>query len=130
MAWSSLTDCACSQAVSPQSEDANMTGLESVGEPDAALQGQSTSEHPDHHPSERSSEFEYEIAKQLIQHSQGRRPSPDVAGGLAERNGDHRPTDQGLQPPEENGRTSSQEHVSDMHYAPITVPPALGQVCR
>lgn len=105
-----------------------MTGLEPVGEQDAALQDQSTSEHPDHHPSERSSEFEYEIAKQLIQHSQGGRPSPDVGGGITERNGDRRSTDQGLQPQGESSRTSSQERVSDMHYAPIT--PVLGQVCR
>lgn len=111
-----------------------MTGLESVGDQDASLQGHSASEHHDRHPSERSSEFEYEIAKQLIQHSQGRRPSPEGSGGATERNGDQRSTDHALQPQEESGRTSSQERpqerVSDMHYAPITAPPALGQVCR
>lgn len=111
-----------------------MTGLESVGDQDVSLQAHSASDHHDHHPSERSSEFEYEIAKQLIQHSQGRRPSPDVGGGVTERNGDQRSTDHGLQPQEDNSRTSSQERpqerVSDMHYAPITAPPALGQVCR
>ena len=110
-----------------------MTSLESAGDPDASLQGHSASEHHDH-PSERSSEFEYEIAKQLIQHSQGRRPSPDVGAGVTERNGDERSTDQGLPPLEVNSHTSSQERpqerVSEMHYAPITAPPALGQVCR
>jgi hypothetical protein len=110
-----------------------MTGLESAGEQDAALQGPSQSEQHEHHPSERSSEFEYEIAKQLIQHSQGRRASPDGGGagaGVPERNGDHRSIDQGLRSQEENSRTSSQERVSDAPYAPITVPPALGQICR
>lgn len=126
-------------------QDAKMTDLESVGKHDAALQGHTTSEHHDHHPSERSSEFEYEIAKQLIQHSQGRRetsglnmagasnersPSLDFGIAVPERNGDHRPTDPGAQPQEVNSRTSSQERVSDTHYAPITIPPALGQICR
>lgn len=111
-----------------------MTGLESVGDPDASRKAHSALEHHDHHPTERSSDFEYEIAKQLIQHSQGRRPSPDGSGGVIERNGDQRSSDHGLQPQEDNSRTSSQERpqerVSDMHYAPITAPPALGQVCR
>ena len=108
-----------------------MTGVESAGEPGATRQGPSTSDHQDHHPAERSSEFEYEIAKQLIQHSQGRRPSLDGRGGLPEWNGAPRSTDEGGQrPAEENSRTSSQERMPDTPYAPITVPPPLGQVCR
>jgi hypothetical protein len=126
-------------------QDAKMTDLESVGEQDAAYQEHPTPEHHDHHPSERSSEFEYEIAKQLIQHSQGgretsglkmvgahdeRSPSLDFGVAVPERNGDHRPTDPSVQPQEENSCTISQERISDTHYAPITIPPALGQICR
>lgn len=52
--------------------DAKMTALTSLGEQEEAAQGLSATQHHDH-LSRRSSEVEYEIAEQLIQHSQGRR---------------------------------------------------------
>jgi hypothetical protein len=110
-----------------------------------APQGLPTLDHPRGHLSRQSSEVDYEIAEQLIQHAQGRRDvgGNDVAGIAPERKtspdfspGDRVPNDdQGVEgnnsePRQGNRRSSSQERQPEEKYAPINIPVAMGQVCR
>ena len=109
-----------------------------------APQGLSTLNHPRGPLSRQSSEVEYEIAEQLIQHAQGKRDGngSDVAGTASERkaspgltSGERGPAEDlggesnNLQPRQENSR-SSQERQPEEKYGPINIPVAMGQVCR
>ncbi|KAL8771604.1 MAG: hypothetical protein Q9209_003047 [Squamulea sp. 1 TL-2023] len=90
-----------------------------------------------------SSEIDYEIAHQLIQHAQGR---DDVQGtnnttaantSKPLENGDlhgHPPTDKIIangksQHERDSRRSLSQDQMSESQYAPLKNPPAMGQVC-
>ncbi|KAL8780822.1 MAG: hypothetical protein Q9213_006295 [Squamulea squamosa] len=90
-----------------------------------------------------SSDIDYEIAHQLIQHAQGRGDSNDPNNTTALNiskpleNGDvqgHPPTDKiitnGKSQYERDSRHSpSQDQMSESQYAPLKNPPAMGQVC-
>lgn len=91
--------------------------------------------------SRRSSDIEYEVAHQLIQHAQGKsdpnetnnhppssEPGPSDATGPQQHN-DQRimngksPSDRGSR------RSTSQDRMSESQYAPLKNPPATGQMC-
>ena len=110
-----------------------------------ASQGLSTLDHPRGQLSRQSSEVDYEIAEQLIQHAQGRRDvnGNDVAGTASERkissdfasNGRDLHEDREIeghtsQPRQEDRRSTSQERQQEEKYGPINIPVAMGQVCR
>lgn len=110
-----------------------------------APQGLSTLDHPRVQLSRQSSEVDYEIAEQLIQHAQGRRDGNgnDVAGTAPESNtlpdftsgdrglsGDQAGESNNSQPRQGNRRSSSQERQPEEKYDPISIPVAMGQVCR
>ena len=108
-------------------------------------QGLSTSDRPRGQLSRQSSEVDYEIAEQLIQHAQGRRDgsgndvasiasdrktSPDFTSGDGGQKGDRRAEDSKSRSRQDNRRSSSQERQPEEKYAPINIPVAMGQVCR
>ena len=77
---------------------------------------------------------DYEIAEQLVHHSQGRRESRDGQNGSG---ADEKMSleelppagdEQGVQA--ESRRSSSQEQNTESQYSPITAPPVNGQMCR
>ena len=101
-------------------------------------------EHPHAPLSQESSGIDpsdYEVAEQLIQHSQGRR---DSGGGQDDEIADqkmsldlaarlHEELNPASAQPElqaESRRSSSPEQNADSQYSPISVPPANGQMCR
>ncbi|KAL8918144.1 MAG: hypothetical protein Q9172_005547 [Xanthocarpia lactea] len=91
--------------------------------------------------SRQSSDIEYEIAHQLIQHAQGRGDVNDFSttttttSDKATENGGlqgHPNTDKGLnngksQYDRDSRRSPSQDQMSESQYAPLNNPPALGQ---
>lgn len=98
-----------------------------------------------HHASRPSSEVDYEIAHQLIQQSQGRgdgsgtsmvssneerRPSVDFIVGTSSPKEEYRPAGNHFQQRQDVRRTPSQERPPEAQYAPISIPPATGQLCR
>lgn len=106
-----------------------------------APQALSTLQQPYRRLSRQSSEVDYEIAEQLIQHAQGRRDGsgidmvgtlPDFATGPTGLNEGHRAGagDGVPQHTRDSRRSLSQEPLPEAHYAPIGIPVALGQVCR
>ena len=146
--------------LNPELQDAKMTSLLSVEEQETGSLGPSTSpldhhhhhhhhhqhhQQPHHQTSIQSSEVEYEIAQQLVQHSQGdrdgsgeimvgssqeRRPSTDFVVAATSPKEDYRATDKKLPDGYDVRRTPSQERPPESHYAPISIPPASGQMCR
>ena len=121
-----------------------MTDLLSVAARDMAPQGLSTLDHPRGPLSRQSSDVDYEIAEQLIQHAQGRRDGngSDVAGTASEHKNSPGLTSEERGPTEDPGGESnnpqrwqenprsSQEGQSEEKYGPINIPVAMGQVCR
>ena len=100
--------------------------------PEMAAQA-AAAQHPQATLSQQSSEIDpsdYEVAEQLIHHSQGRRESGDEPnGGIA----DQKMSLDELDPQEgqaESRQSSSPEQNADSHYSPINVPPVNGQMCR
>ncbi|KAI4132987.1 MAG: hypothetical protein LQ338_000455 [Usnochroma carphineum] len=91
--------------------------------------------------SRHSSDIDYEIAHQLIQHAQGKH-DPSEAGN-ADPASECAPPDTAALPrnsdqsatsgkPTSNGdsrRSTSQDPASESQYAPLNNPPAMGQVC-
>ncbi|KAI4107681.1 MAG: hypothetical protein LQ339_002587 [Xanthoria mediterranea] len=93
--------------------------------------------------SRRSSNIEYEVAQQLVQHAQGRPDVNDFNTTTIENN--HKPAQSGIFPghpdidkslsngkSQYNGdsrRSPSQDRTSESQYAPLKNPPAMGQVC-
>ena len=85
---------------------------------------------------------DYEVAAQLISHSQGRRDSGEGHNGDADLNrrdpidgisGLHEDTGDGTG--EQNGheharRSSSQDRLEESQYSPLKVSPSNGQRCR
>lgn len=124
-----------------------MTDLLSVEDQTTVTLGPSASpyHHRPHHASRPSSEFDYEIAQQLVQQSQGRgdgsgtsmlganeerRPSVDFIVGSSSPKEDYRPINNHFQPRQDARRTPSQERPPESQYAPINIAPATGQLCR
>ena len=110
-----------------------------------APQGLPTSEHPRGQLSRQSSEVDYEVAEQLIQHAQGRRDangndtvgitserktSPDTAVGDRGLNEDEGGEGNNSRPRQEDRQSSSQERQLEEKYGPINIPVAMGQICR
>lgn len=98
-------------------------------------------------------EQRYETAQQLIQHSHARRADCGGPSSVVEINNercssvrpvmavtspkeDHNPASNGnskgnnFQPSEEMRASSSQEHLPESQYPPVSFPPAKGQMCR
>ncbi|KAL8807910.1 MAG: hypothetical protein Q9182_000376 [Xanthomendoza sp. 2 TL-2023] len=94
--------------------------------------------------SRQSSDIEYEIAQQLIQHAQGRGDSNDLGStrsasetgpqdDLESRGAPHIHQTLGNGKPQserDSRRSPSQDRSSESQYAPLKNPPAMGQVCR
>lgn len=142
----------------PEFQDAKMTSLLSGEEQETAALRPSVSSYdhhrhhhhqhhqpPHHQASTQSSEIEYDIAQQLIQHSQGgrdgsgesmvassleRRSSMDFIVAATSPKEDYRVTDKKFPDRHDVRRTPSQERPPESHYAPINIPPASGQMCR
>lgn len=99
---------------------------------------------PTHLLSQQSSDLDYAVAKQLIQHSQRARYNTETEHLDSGR--DRPPEDYELSSRDENGlgkldyvsrqqrqmspRTTSQERSLDAQYSPLSNPPASGQMCR
>ncbi|KAL8941955.1 MAG: hypothetical protein Q9216_001935 [Gyalolechia sp. 2 TL-2023] len=91
--------------------------------------------------SRRSSEIEYEVAHQLIQHAQGKsdpnetgHSAPPSERGPSETTGPRHHSDQiamnGKSPSDHDSRRSaSQDQMSESQYAPLKNPPTMGQMC-
>ena len=90
-----------------------------------------------------SSDIEFEAAEQLLQHSRaGREANGDSMGLVAEHRsssdfatnlrvvGEEQRSDNGQLEQGQDEQSPSQDRHADSHYAPISNPPALGQVCR
>ena len=86
---------------------------------------------------------DFEVAESLLQHSRGGRngagenmpiATQDYSTQFSQSNEDFRVGDGMSEHEHEHGdgerQTSSQERQSDAQYAPISNPPAFGQVCR
>ncbi|KAI4230819.1 MAG: hypothetical protein L6R40_007929 [Gallowayella cf. fulva] len=96
------------------------------------------------HGQRHSSDIEYEIAHQLIQHSQGRGDSKDYdsSTSASELRPRRSPSPNGVPhidqfivnskplPDADSRRSPSQDRMSESQYAPLSNPPAMGQVCR
>ena len=110
-----------------------------------APQGLATIDHARGQLSRQSSEVDYEIAEQLIQHAQGRRDGngndaavtapeskslPDFTPGDGGPSEDQAGEGNNSQPRQGNRRSSSQERQPEEKYDPISIPVAMGQVCR
>lgn len=97
--------------------------------------------------SQQSSELDYEIAQQLVQHSQEARDgsrgsfitsvndlraSPTAAIDETDNNGDPTTNDHEheVQKRQSPPRSPSQDRPREGQYAPLTSAPAMGQVCR
>ncbi|KAL8995084.1 MAG: hypothetical protein Q9169_005120 [Polycauliona sp. 2 TL-2023] len=93
--------------------------------------------------SRQSSDVEYEIAHQLVQHAQGRADGNDFKSTTTPT--EHDPAQNGTIPSHShidkssaNGksqysrdsrRSPSQDRMSESQYAPLKNPPAMGQIC-
>lgn len=130
-----------------------MTDLLSLEDQETATTGPSSVLHYPLHPhlhhhhhhltARQSSEVEYEIAQQLVQHSQGRRD--DGGASMVDANKERISSVKPVMPPQEDHsvldnstlqrsedvrRTPSQERPPDTQYSPVSIPPAKGQMCR
>ena len=100
---------------------------------------------PTHLLSQQSSELDYAVAEQLIQHSQraryntetehfdGSRERPPEDYDLsisADENGLGKLDYMSRQQHQMSPRATSQERTLDAQYGPLSIPPALGQICR
>ena len=108
-----------------------------------SLQAPSLPLHPQNGTSKPSSDIEFEAAEHLLQHYRAGRETnggsmglvaehrslPDLVtnfgGAGEEQKFDNGPLEQG-----QNEQSQSQDRQADAQYAPISNPPALGQVCR
>ena len=108
-----------------------------------SLQEPSLPLHPQNGTSNPSSDIEFEAAEQLLQHSRaGREADGDSIGLVAEHRsppdfatnfggaGKEQKFDDGPLEQGQNEQSQSQDCQADAQYAPISNPPALGQVCR
>ncbi|KAL8713041.1 MAG: hypothetical protein Q9220_002901 [cf. Caloplaca sp. 1 TL-2023] len=93
--------------------------------------------------SRQSSDIDYELAQQLLQHSQGRRDtneygtvntenehlSAETAASHSTPSTNHNAIAHASQYDEQSRRSISQDRMSESQYAPIKNPPATGQMC-
>ncbi|KAL8718801.1 MAG: hypothetical protein Q9225_004111 [Loekoesia sp. 1 TL-2023] len=107
------------------------------------MEAQASSNLPDSQRtlSRQSSDIDYEIAHQLIQHAYGKsdsieagKPAPSNEPAAPETTAAHDHTDQrvmnGKSPSDRDSRRSvSQDRMSESQYAPLKNPPAMGQMC-
>ena len=122
-----------------------MTALTSLGEQEATAQSLLATQHDDHQLSRRSSEVEYEIAEQLIQHSQqrrdcnganaissdkDRRPSLDLIAAVTALDGQQGVSGHNYPPIHEARGKPPHDRPQESQYSPTNVPPAMGQICR
>ena len=77
---------------------------------------------------------DYDVAEQLVHHSQGRRESKDGQNGGS---ADQKMSLEEVHPASDeheiqagSRRSSSQEQNTESQYSPITAPPVNGQMCR
>lgn len=121
-----------------------MTSSAAVEEQELGAQGASAPRYNHHLPAQ-SSGVEYEIAKQLIQQSQGRRDGKDATmlglnqgrrasvdfATMATPSNNH-PRESGSHVHQtHNGRCSPlQDRLPEAQYAPLSIAPAMGQSCR
>ena len=122
-----------------------MTGLLSVERQEVIPQVPSISKLGDCGLPRGSSEFDYEIAEHLIQQSKDWRngsgactinptvergsPMEFIVAGVAQTE-DQNISDDSVHSRQQMRPVSPQERASDAQYAPISIPPALGQICR
>ncbi|KAL8701624.1 MAG: hypothetical protein Q9201_004809 [Fulgogasparrea decipioides] len=120
-----------------------MTDVAPVGKQEMEPQALSTLPNSQRRLSRQSSDIDYELAQQLIQHSQGRRDpndgghtSSEERRGLPETSISHGDlhTDQSamngkLQQNGDPRRSGSHDQMSESQYAPMKTPPAMGQKC-
>ena len=109
------------------------------------MEAQAPPDFSDSQQARQSSDIDYEIAHQLIQHAQGKsdpneantntpptEPEPPD-GSTSQYHTDQRATQRatnGKLPPNQDTRRSiSQDRMSESQYAPLKNPPAMGQMC-
>ncbi|KAL8939285.1 MAG: hypothetical protein Q9211_002810 [Gyalolechia sp. 1 TL-2023] len=118
-----------------------MTETALVGEQETGPQASSSLTDPQPTLSRRSSEIEYEVAHQLVQHAQGKsdlnqtsNPAPPSERAPSETATPHHHNDQrainAKSPSDRDSRPSaSQDPMSESQYPPLKNPPAMGQMC-
>ncbi|KAI4273664.1 MAG: hypothetical protein L6R38_006293, partial [Xanthoria sp. 2 TBL-2021] len=120
-----------------------MIDLMPVGKQHMDTQMPSSLPHIQRAVSRQSSNIEYEVAHQLVQHAQGRADVNDFSTTTIETN--HKPAQNGIfqghphinksltngksQYNGDSRRSPSQDRTSESQYAPLKNPPAMGQVC-
>ncbi|KAL8803884.1 MAG: hypothetical protein Q9200_006046, partial [Gallowayella weberi] len=121
-----------------------MTGLMTVGKQEMDPHSLPNAPQAQRTNSRQSSDIDYEIAQQLIQHAQGRGDSNELGSTPSaseigpqddlESHGAphiHQTLSNGRPRSERDSRRSpSQDRSSESQYAPLKNPPAMGQVCR
>lgn len=122
-------------------QNAKMTETALIGEQEMDPQASPNLTDPQLTVSRRSSDIEYEVAHQLIQHAQGKsdphetnNPRPPSEPGPSDTTGPHHHNDQrnmnGKSPSDRGSRCStSQDRMSESQYAPLKNPPVMGQMC-
>ncbi|KAI4177594.1 MAG: hypothetical protein LQ348_005796 [Seirophora lacunosa] len=118
-----------------------MIDFSSVGKQEMESQAPSNPPESQQALSRQSSEIDYEIAHQLIQHAYGKFDANEPVGTAATSEAappDPAPSRQPANQRAMNGhssherdarRSTSQDRVSESQYAPMKNPPAMGQVC-
>ncbi|KAL8861654.1 MAG: hypothetical protein Q9178_001855 [Gyalolechia marmorata] len=105
-----------------------MLEVMSVGKQQMDPQPPSNLPHIQRTVSRQSSDIEYEIAHQLIQHAQGRGDINDFSATTTTTS--DKPTEDGiLQGHPHTDKALNNDRMSESQYAPLKNPPALGQVC-
>lgn len=134
-------------AVGNRSYDASMTDLITIEAEQRVLLGASTLASSHHMLSQQSSELDYEIAQQLVQHSQeardgsrgdlttsvkdlGATPTALIDGTNIDRDSITSDHEHEIQKGQSPSRSPLQDRPREGQYAPLTSAPAMGQVCR
>ena len=121
-----------------------MTDLQSTDPLEGMSQGPANSTQT-HVLSQQSSNIDYAVAEQLIQHSQ--RARYHTPNNMSDLGGDHFPDDYANSASTDENETdltgyspcqqrqispqpSPQDPSLDGQYSPLTIPPVLGQICR
>lgn len=134
-------------AVRNRTYNASMTGLIMIQAQERVSRGASALPSSHHMLSQQSSELDYEIAQQLVQHSQeardgsrgdiitsnkdfGASSNPVIDGTNVHGDMITEHDDRGFQKTQSPPRSPMQDRPRDGQYAPLTNAPAMGQVCR
>ncbi|KAL9595512.1 MAG: hypothetical protein Q9219_006410 [cf. Caloplaca sp. 3 TL-2023] len=113
----------------------------SLGTPEMETQASSNLPESQQNLSRQSSDIEYEIAHQLIQHAQGKNDRDDASNIISptdrapsdpnpsRHSTDQRPINGKIPSDHDSRRSASQDRMSESQYAPLNNPPATGQMC-